>query len=85
MGTCITKSIKQHNNIKFKHGSTIQKGKSERTSNKDNKKQAIYQKKENNALVVVNKTFLGQSKKFKKLQKFPLPFRSNSSELDSIC
>ena len=30
MGTCITKSIKQYNNIKFKHGSTIQKGKSER-------------------------------------------------------
>ena len=30
MGFCITKSIKQYNNIKFKHGSTIQKGKSER-------------------------------------------------------
>ena len=30
MGTCITKSIKQYNNIKFKHGSAIQKGKSER-------------------------------------------------------
>ena len=27
MGACITKSIKQYNNIKFKHGSTIQKGK----------------------------------------------------------
>ena len=36
-------------------------------------------------VVVVNKTFLGHSKKFKKTQKFPLPFRSNSSELDSIC
>ena len=30
MGTCLTKSIKQYNNIKFRHGSTIQKGKSER-------------------------------------------------------
>ena len=36
-------------------------------------------------VVVVNKTFLGHPKKFKKTQKFPLPFRSNSSELDSIC
>ena len=27
MGTCITKSIKQYNNIKFKHDSIIQKGK----------------------------------------------------------
>ena len=36
-------------------------------------------------VVVVNKTFLGQSKKFKKTQKIPLPFRSNSSELILIC
>ena len=36
-------------------------------------------------VVVVNKTFLGHPKKFKTVLKFPLPFRSNSSELDSIC
>ena len=28
-GICITESIKQYNNIKFRHGSTIQKGKSD--------------------------------------------------------
>ena len=36
-------------------------------------------------VVVVNKTILGHPKKFKTVLKFPLPFRSNSSELILIC
>ena len=37
------------------------------------------------SVVVVNKRLLGHPKKFKKVLKFPLPFRSNSSELILIC